>query len=359
MNINFIKKAFTFFICGSLIFNFASVSYAFARDNDSISNDDELSVKIEESSKKYDEAIEKRQDLMNQIKNNEEKISYIEEKLPSQQVKVYGAIRELYDFNSNLAMLLNWILGIEDLTTAIKNFDYLQFYRGKNMAILNEMSDMKRELDDTNKTLSDQKQEVEHLANEAKQSLDEATALREQRIEEARKKAEAEKLAAQEAIKQAQNEQNSNEDNSGNNNSEPSSPPQPVTPPTPDISIDGDKNQFINHWAARIDAFMTGYPLFGYGRIFAEAAWDYGVDPRYSPAISHTESTRGLHCFLPYNAWGWGNYSYSSWEEAIRSHVRGLSRGYSYTLTVEDAKKYCPPTWQAWYSRTSAALNSI
>ena len=59
------------------------------------------------------------------------------------------------------------------------------------------------------------------------------------------------------------------------------------------------------------------------------------------------------------NAWGWGGCSWGSWEEAIRDHVAGLARGYGYTISVEAAKKYCPPNWEHWYNATLAQMNMI
>ena len=115
----------------------------------------------------------------------------------------------------------------------------------------------------------------------------------------------------------------------------------------------------MNSWAGRIDAYLEGSPLAGQGRTFAQAAWNYGVDPRWSPAIAYTESSLGAYCFMPHNAWGWGSSSWGSWEEAIDAHVRGLARGYGYTISEEAARKYCPPTWQSWYERTLAQMNMI
>lgn len=78
---------------------------------------------------------------------------------------------------------------------------------------------------------------------------------------------------------------------------------------------------FVAQWTGRIDAYLAGSPMAGTGKVFAEAAWDYGVDPRWSPAISNTESSKGLYCSGSCNAWGWGGCSWGSWEEAIRDHV--------------------------------------
>ena len=112
------------------------------------------------------------------------------------------------------------------------------------------------------------------------------------------------------------------------------------------------KAAFMAEWTVRIDNYLAGSPLEGYGAVFADAAWTYGVDPRWSPAISNTESGKGLVCFRPCNAWGWGNTGWPDWETAIRSHVAGLAEGYGYTITQSSAQAYCPPTWESWYGKT-------
>ena len=117
---------------------------------------------------------------------------------------------------------------------------------------------------------------------------------------------------------------------------------------------------FINDCGARIDAYLGGSPLGGYGRTFAAAAWDYGVDPRFSPAISNTESTKGLNCFRSHNAWGWmGDTAWGSWSESVNAHVQGLARGYGYTISLANANKYCPPTYEDWYAKTLAQMQLI
>ena len=119
------------------------------------------------------------------------------------------------------------------------------------------------------------------------------------------------------------------------------------------------RDAFVELWGGRIDAYLAGFPLAGYGATFAEAAWEYGVDPRWSPAISNTESTRGTNCFRAYNAWGWMGNGWSSWTEAIHGHVKGLADGYGFTISVANAQKYCPPTYMDWYQKTSAEIAKI
>lgn len=131
-------------------------------------------------------------------------------------------------------------------------------------------------------------------------------------------------------------------------------------PVLPDVDFTCGKAAFVSEWAARIDAYLAGSPLAGYGAVFAEASWNYGVDPRWSPAISNTESTKGQNCFRSHNAWGWmGDASWSSWEESINAHVAGLASGYGYTINVANAKKYCPPTYLDWYAKTVNEMAKI
>ena len=119
------------------------------------------------------------------------------------------------------------------------------------------------------------------------------------------------------------------------------------------------KDAFVQTWGERIDKYLEGSPLHGQGKTFAEAAFENGIDPRVSPAISNTESSKGAICFLPHNAWGWGSSSWSSWEEAINAHVKGYAEGYGYNVTESYAKKYCPPNADHWYSSTTNQMAKI
>lgn len=126
-----------------------------------------------------------------------------------------------------------------------------------------------------------------------------------------------------------------------------------------DVDWTVGKTAFISEWARRIDAYLAGSPLAGQGVTFASAAWDNGVDPRWSPAISNTESSKGAVCFLSYNAWGWGALSFSCWEDAINTHVAGLAAGYGYTISSWAAQKYCPPNSANWLANTVSEMAKI
>lgn len=121
-------------------------------------------------------------------------------------------------------------------------------------------------------------------------------------------------------------------------------------------------NSEVDSWAARIDAYLSSYgaPLAGHGATFAQAAAEYGVDPRISPAISIIESGGGKVCFLPHNCWGWGTASWPDWDSAIRGHISGFASIYGSTLTREGAVAYASmDEWEMWYNLLQAEMASI
>lgn len=126
------------------------------------------------------------------------------------------------------------------------------------------------------------------------------------------------------------------------------------------ITPHGDEEAFVRAWGERINAYLAGSALDGYGETFARAAYRNGVDPRLSPAISFVESSRGAVCYRPYNAWGWGKKSFSSWEQAIDEHIAGVSRIYGANIDAQEAKKYCPPSQDgSWYNKVQEQMKQI
>lgn len=123
-----------------------------------------------------------------------------------------------------------------------------------------------------------------------------------------------------------------------------------------DVDWTVGKDAFLSEWSARLDAYLSGSPLAGHGSTFALAAWNNGVDPRWSPAIANTESSKGLYCFAPFNAWGWGSISWSNWDDAINAQVAGLASRYGYSLTYANATTYCPPNSDHWFNATLSEM---
>ena len=92
-------------------------------------------------------------------------------------------------------------------------------------------------------------------------------------------------------------------------------------------------------------------PLADYSEKFVEVANKYNLDYRLLPAIATVESGGGKSNFRSYNAWGWGNKGFTSFEEGIEVVGKGLKTGYidKGRDTVEEiAPIYCPPNYKNW-----------
>lgn len=336
---------------------------AFAVTEETEAEPDELQQRVEESAAEYDAAVKRVAELEQQIADNQQQIAVIEEELPEQQERAADAARDQYKFQREAPGLLEMVLGSGSLSDFLSSWDYFTHIQARNYNELERLSQMRETLETTEQELAAARDEAVVQQSAAEQALVEAQAAREeaQRLaeEEAARQAEEARKAAEDAVVDQQEE--SSDQSQSQESDSPASDQEPsVDPPSSDgADWSSDKATFVSQWASRIDAYLAGSPLAGQGATFASAAWDYGVDPRWSPAISNTESSKGLYCFLPYNAWGWGSYSWGSWEEAIDAHVRGLARGYGYTISVEAAKKYCPPNWEHWYNATLAQMNMI
>jgi hypothetical protein len=128
------------------------------------------------------------------------------------------------------------------------------------------------------------------------------------------------------------------------------------------VFLVGDQSQ-----AKAIDIYLTelGSPLVGYGRAFVSAGRTYGVDPFLVVSIAGKESSWGKNCFLPYNAWGWGDSSFKNWEDAIFNYTRMLNEEYiskGRTTPAVIGPIYCPPNYTEWASDVNefyAELNGV
>lgn len=330
----------------------------------------EAQRQIEESAAAYDAAVARIAELEQQIAENEQRVAELQKDLPAQQERSDNAVAVLYKMNREGHSLLNMILASESIVDFLKRVDYLSRYQERNLDAIRQLQAMEQELSDTQASLGEALSEARQQEEQAEVSLAAAQQAREQAQKEAQEQArrereaqEAARRAAEEAARKAAEEQQRQEDEAAVEAPAESGPAE-EEPPSTSPSDDGadwsnDKASFVNEWAPRINRYLSGSPLAGTGETFAVAAWDYGVDPRWSPAISAVESSKGAACFKPHNAWGWGSSSWDNWDDAIRAHVSGLARGYGYTLSESAAKKYCPPNWQHWYDRCAEEMNSI
>ena len=102
-------------------------------------------------------------------------------------------------------------------------------------------------------------------------------------------------------------------------------------------------------------------PLADYAKELVKAADNYGIDYRLVAAISVIESEGGKHTFKPYNAWGWGNMTFSSWEDGIWTVSEGLAKYYGKGLDTpaEISYSYCPPNAESWAQRVQYVMDQI
>ncbi|WP_246599505.1 coiled-coil domain-containing protein [Gordonibacter massiliensis (ex Traore et al. 2017)] len=335
---------------------------------------DSTQAAIEESARAFDEASTKAAQLEQQIAENSAKITDLEAVLPVQQDRGAQAMRHMYQIQQDSGQLIELVLSAKSFDEFLTSLEYLDSIQRWNQTQINQLKTTQDELAATQEALENAKLAVDEEKDRAQRALVEAQTIREEAQRRAQEEAKAQAEAAQRAQEEAEAKAKAEaaaaaEAEKKEQDATPEAPEQPsggassegsVDSPTPDdADWSSDKASFVSAWSTRIDAYLAGSPLSGQGRTFAEAAWTYGVDPRWSPAISNTESSKGAQCFLSHNAWGWGDVSWDSWEEAINAHVRGLARGYGYTISVDAAKKYCPPNWQHWYNATLAQMNLI
>ena len=323
-----------------------SVQNAYAEPDTTEAVPSELQTRIEESAKRYDEATKRVKELDKLIDENTEKIKRIESQLPDLKEKSADAMRALYRIQVDSPSIIALILSTNTLDDFLTTVMYVNRIHDNSMEDVIKLNALLDEFNDVQEQLTADKTEAVAQEEEARQSLAEAEAARQEAqqraLEEARKQAQEEERRRAEAEKQKQD------------------PGEELKPsPEDETEWDSGYQEFLDTWTPRIDAYLAGSPMAGTGHLFADAAWKYGVDPRWSPAIATIESSKGAYCFAPYNAWGWGSSGFSSWEEAIDVHVRGLARGYGYTLTPAAAQKYCPPTWQDWYNKCAAQMALI
>ena len=262
------------------------------------------------------------------VGTNQLRVNALEARIPEQQARSDAAMREMYKMQRNRLGIMDALLGSRSLDDFLKQTEYIESVSRANLETINQLRDMRARLETARAKLDKAKAESDAAISMASEMLDSARAAR-----AAKQSAGA---SADGAIGDGANWYQTEE-------------------------------EFVAEWAPRIDAYLAGSALDGQGMTFARASWRYCVDPRWSPAISNTESSKGAHCIRPHNAWGWGAADsdpygrasqWGSWEEAIDTHVRGLAEGYGYTISKAAAEKYCSSP-EDWYNNTRAQMEMI
>ena len=351
-----------------------------------------LQQRVQEATKSYDDAQAHLDEVTQAAQDNQAQIDELEAQLPQLKADAATAVRSSYKIAQSSGSLLDLLLSADSFNDFVAAVNYLDIVQGKNNDAMASLVAKQAELSQRQDELSAQQSEAQQAASDAQSAMSDAIAAREAAEKAAKEQAEREAAEAQAAIEAAKKaeeeakakaeaeakakadeearEESPSDDSSSSsrgsstfttesgNTAQVETPASPSTT-TDDDSASDDRATFVAKWAPRINAYLAGSPMAGHGQTFAEAAWDNGVDPRWSPAIACIESSKGAICFRPHNAWGWGSSSWGDWDSAIRAHVAGLASGYGYTISVSAAKKYCPPNWQFWYSAVLAQMQRI
>lgn len=318
---------------------------------------DDARKQVEDATAAYEEAQTALDELQALIDQNESDIAELEARLPELRERASDAMRAQYKHQKSSGGFLGVVLGTTTLDDAISTLTYMDQIQESNNRDIQELNDAEAELEQKKAELEEARKQAEDAEQKAADTLAEAQRLRSEAQARAEQEAAEElaRLAADTSAASGEGADGGNASNTANQSGQSAS-----------VTVDGSVNwnvtrdEFISTWTARIDAYLSRSPLAGYGRVFAEAAWDNSVDPRWSPAIACIESTKGTYCFRDYNAWGWMTSTrFSSWEESITAHVAFLGDVYGPTLTPAAAQKYCPPTWQDWYNKVGGQMNLI
>ena len=268
------------------------------------------------------------------VAENQAKIEEIQRELPDQRKRADAAATQLYEMHSNRLYYVDFILNAQSFGDFLKQLEYFERVTKANLQELDRLDGMLAALEIAGKALSNAQAEADEQVARASEAF---AAMQEKRV------------ARQE---RGQTESLEQDDK-------------------PEILDGADwhmtEGQFVAEWAPRIDAYLEYTPMEGLGKTFAQMAYRYCVDPRWSPAISFTESGNGQVCIRPYNAWGWGAVDsdpynsaaeWESWDEAIEAHVKGLASDYGYTISKYAAEKYCS-TPDSWYEKTLEQMARI
>lgn len=351
----------------------------------------EMVDKIEQTAQTYQAAAEEVERIDAQIAENEERSEQIQAQLPEQRSRTAASVKNMYVFQQSSPDLLSIILTAQDFNEFLTTLRYFDAIYQRNATEINALVAMENEYNATQAELIVQRDSASQKESEALQALEEARATRKELQDRANAIAAAESASRSQALTVAQNAVNKAAEASAalpqeeQKPVEVTNPPADDTPvtetaptfttssgttavvevaPEPDAStepiVENTTSSEVGSWASRIDAYLAGSPLEGYGADFAQAASDYGVDPRISPAISCVESGKGAVCFRSHNAWGWGQVDWPDWPTAIRGHVSGFARGYGGTLTLEGAQMYAGSSIYAqWYSTVLSEMERI
>ncbi len=320
---------------------------------------------LELTAQSYKEAQDKYSQIQSEIASNEKRLKELQDQLPQLQENAGRVIHQAYKMGKDTPNLLSIILSSDNLSDFLSTMHQMQIMQNKYMQSIKDLNDAQAELMQKSEELSKKKDEASQTLQQAENALAAAIDARVAAQKAADEKIQSEKAEAQAAVEAAREASSSTFTPANSEASTPVEVPKSATTGPVDWSIGRDA--FISTWTSRINAYLSGSPMAGTGRAFAEAAWDTGVDPRWSPAIATAESSKGY--YVPYgnsnNAWGWtarggGFRRFSSFEEGARAHVHYLANMYGTTHTPSAARIYVGSgNWSYWYSSVLAQMESM
>ncbi len=320
---------------------------------------------VELTAQNYEAAQKKYDDIQTEIEANEKRLKELQDKLPQLQNDAGKVIHTAYKMGRDTPNLISVLLTADNFSDFLSTMHQLEVMQGKYMKTINELNATQEELNEKTETLSKQKEEAKKTLDEAQAALEAATNARVQAQKKADEKQAAEKADAEAAIRDAESASGKSFTPANSDTSIAVEVPRGSSSGSVDWSV--GRSAFISTWTSRINSYLAGSPMAGTGQAFAEAAWDAGVDPRWSPAIATIESTKGR--YVPYgnsnNAWGWtavggGFRRFGSFSEGARAHVYYLGRVYGTTLTPSAAKTYVGTShWSYWYSSVLAQMEQM
>lgn len=290
---------------------------------------------VSEAKARYDEANGTLESIQKSADDTQRRLDDLNAKLPESRERAADAIREMYKAGiatgSGKLALVSHIVGAKSISEAASLVQYNTKMVDSMTDAIDDYTRQKAEAEGTKSELDAQLEEAQKAVNEAQQALSKA------------RDDERAAIAKRNAAASAAGDDSSMEISS--------------------VDWSQDKTAFVDEWGARIDRYLSGSPIAGTGKIFAAAAYDNGVDPRVSPAISCIESGKGRAMIKSTkNLWGWGGGTMNmgaTWEQAIYKHVQGWKAGYGTTVTPAMARKYCPPNATNWYRNVVNEMNKI
>ena len=289
---------------------------------------DELNSAAESTAAAYDAAVAERDRIAGQVEELEGRIAEKEAEIPVLQQRASEAIVGLYKIGSDRDALIEMFLDSNSLEEILYNWNSYEALISHYNTCMKQNADARVSLEADRIKLDQDRAAAQVAVDEAESAMEAAEAAR----TAAQAQAAARASSAADAARAAE------------------------------INWNMTKEEFVAEWGSRIDAYLSGTPLSGYGTTFADAAWSTGADPRFSVSISRIESGCGAACFASYNPFGWLSRSFSSWEEAIYAHASYIcgsiynTNGY---LTRSFASTYCPPTADSWYNKVSNEMAKI